>query len=85
MKDKKDCCVCECGLTCDCKCEVKIVEKIVEVEKLVEVEKIVEIEAAGGFDLSREEMKGLLSHLPSFSERAGVQSAREKLVAALKQ
>lgn len=59
----------------------KVIEKIVEVEKIVE--KIVEV--SSGMDLSRAEMKGLLSHLPSFSERAGVESARQKLLAALKQ
>ena len=63
----------------------KIVEKIVEVEVVVEkiVEKVVEV--SSGMDLSRAEMKGLLSHLPSHSERAGVESARQKLLAALKQ
>jgi hypothetical protein len=56
-----------------------VVEKIVEVEVIVE--KIVEV--SSGMDLSRAEMKGLLSHLPTHSERAGVESARLKLLAAL--
>lgn len=60
--------------------EVKVVEKIVEVEKVVE--KIVEVEkeCVVGVNLSREEAKGLLSHLPTLSERPHVQSAKEKLL-----
>ena len=75
--------------------KVKIVEKIVEkvVEKIVEkrvevpVDRIVEriVEVKVGLDLSRNEMKGLLSHLPTWSDREAVQSAKEKLLAALKQ
>jgi hypothetical protein len=49
----------------------------------VEVERVVEV--SSGLGLSREEMKGLLSHLPTHSEREGVQSAKLKLEAALKQ
>ena len=78
---------CECGCACACACmdccSAAPIEKIVEVEKMVEVEKIVEVQA--GMGLSRAEMKGLLSNLPTHSERAGVQSAKEKLEAALKQ
>ncbi len=79
---------CECGCACACSCStccdaapvVEVVEKVVEV--VVEVEKVVEKEGMG---LSRAEMKGLLSHLPTHSERENVQSAKMKLEAALKQ
>ena len=75
--------------------EVKVVEKIVEVpvEVVVEkvVEKVVEVPAAADCAdcdccvmLSREEVKGLLSHLPTHSGRANVESAKAKLEGALK-
>lgn len=74
--------------------EVKVVEKIVKVpvEKIVEkrvevpVEKIVEkvVEVATGLDLTKEEVKGLLSHLPTYSEREHVMSAKKKLEEYLK-
>lgn len=90
MNDEEKCCDCDCG----CKPEVvtEVVEKIVEVDKIVEVEKVVEkiveveklVEVSTGLDLSREEIKGLLSHLPSTPDRANVASAKEKLLAALK-
>lgn len=86
---------CVCGCACACSCVdccasapvVEVVEKVVEVEKLVEVEKVVEkvVEVQVGMGLTRAEMKGLLSNLPTHSERDNVQSAKMKLEAALKQ
>lgn len=40
---------------------------------------------SGDFILTVEEVKGILSHLPTFSERGGVQSARVKLLAFIKE
>jgi len=55
-----------------------------KVEKKVDVKKVVEVVEKEEPWLTRAEIKGLLSHLPTWSERPQIETARDKLLAALK-